>query len=164
MRDRLRISRTARRPVAGTHAMIAGRCRQPGLAEMMGQKLPLVCCQLRESLSNRAGNAFVPFATAGQKQTLIGGIADQRMLETKAAFRATALGKYDSRRDELHQRSLKLVSTAWDNRIEQCKRELPADNRSDLGHFARLAEAIQSGHQRVPECSRHYGIVLTHRF
>jgi hypothetical protein len=41
---------------------------------------------------------------------------------------------------------------------------LPADDRGDLRHLARLAEAIQPGHQRILECHRYPRAVLACRF
>ena len=49
------------------------------------------------------------------------------------------------------------------HRFEQRERELPADHGGDLGHFARVAEAVETRHQRILQRRRHR-TVLAGRF
>ena len=100
----------------------------------------------------------MPFAPAGQQQALIGGVAHQRVLETEAPFQAALLGKDDPRRHQLRQRGFEFGARPGRDRVEQRKRELPADDGGDLRHFAGLAEAVEPGHQRILERRRHRAV------
>ena len=55
------------------------------------------------------------------------------------------------------------LSLAGDRR-QQREGELPADDRGDLRHLARLVEAVEPRHQRILERRRHRRAVLARRF
>src|ERR1700730_2100710 len=86
------------------------------------------------------------------------------MLETVAPFLAAAFGKDDAGRAQPRQRGFELTVALRCNRVEQSKRELPANDRSDLRHLACLAEAVEPSHERILECRRHRRVVLPRRF
>ena len=75
MRDCFLISRPAHRAVAGPHPVVAGRSRQPGLGEVIGQHFRLARRKLGEALLDRARGALMPLAPARQQQTVVGGVA-----------------------------------------------------------------------------------------
>src|ERR1700730_18447 len=71
------------------------------------------------------------------------------MLETVGPFLAAAFRKDDAGRAQPRQRGFELSVALKCNRFEQSKRELPANDRSDLRHLACLAEAVEPRHERV---------------
>src|ERR1700722_17648068 len=158
MRDRFRIGRTAHGLIAGAHAIIAGGSCQAGLTEMIGQQVRFARGNVGEMFFKRVGDTFMPFAPARQKQTLIGDVTYQCMLEAEAPFLAALLGKDNSRRRKLRQYRLELGGPLGGNRREQRESKLPPDDGGNLGPFARLAEAVETGHQRILQRRRHRAV------
>ena len=65
---------------------------------MMGQQFRLTGRQFGKPFFERAGDAVMPFAPPAQKQTLIGRVPREGMLETEAPFQTAPFGKDDARR------------------------------------------------------------------
>ena len=114
---------------------------------MVGEELRLVGHQFGEALFERTRNALMPLAPAAQQQTLVGGAPHQRVLEAVAAFQAAPFRKDDARRDQLVERGVERCTVPGGDRDKQREAELPADDRGDLRHLARLVEAVEPGHQ-----------------
>ena len=129
---------------------------------MIGQHLRFLRGDVAKALLQRKTDASVPFSAAHQQQAFIGGVTHQRVLEVEAPLEAALLGKHNSRGNQLCQHVLQFVVVLGGNRFQQGKGELPADHRGNLGHFARAAETVEAGHQRVLQCRRHR--IPTRRF
>ena len=131
---------------------------------MIGQQFRLVRRHFGEAFFERAGNALMPFPPARQKQTLISGVAHQRVLETEAALQTAPLRKDNFRRDEFRQRGFEVGAASRGNRIKKCECKLPANDGGDLRNFAGLAKTIETCHQRIFERGRNGGAVVARRF
>ena len=119
MRNLFLIRRSAHGAVAGAHAIVTGLRERSALGEMVGEQLRLVRRQFGEALFERARNALMPFAPAAQKQTLIGGVPHQRVLEAVAPFQAAPFGKDDARRDQLVERGVERCTVPGGDRDKQ---------------------------------------------
>ena len=122
---------------------------------MIGQHFRLARRKLREALLNRTRGALMPLAPARQQQTVVGGVAQQRVLETEPPLQTAPFRQQDSGRDQIRQRRLQRCAAARHDRIENRKWKLPADHGGDLSHLARRAEAVEARHQRILERRRH---------
>ena len=87
-------------------------------------------------------------ATAPE-QILVGGILNERVLETVVALRRCALYQQDVGLGEFLQRRLQRRVFHAGHIPQQLIRKAAADDRADLRHFARRPEPVEPRHQRL---------------
>ena len=102
-------------------------------------------------------------------QRLIGGIADQGVLEMEVCIRRLAPANQQSRIREPFQPRIKIVHSyrralVRDQRLQQGIGEFASDRRAQLGDLLGVFETVQACHQQVLYCRRDRELQCRGRF
>ena len=125
-----------------------GEVVQPGLGEMMGDDFGLSCGALRLT-AQEFGGSEVQRLAAALEQAVVGGVLDQRVLETVSRLRSMALDEQNVGLGKPLQCRLQRAFVEAGHGLEQCIRESPAQHGSDLSGLARGAEPFEPCGERL---------------
>ena len=139
--DRLGVGRTGDRRLPGLEPAFAGRCVLLA-GHVVDGRSPRSAPRRRRAavLVHRGGDAHVDLLALAAQQRIVGGVADQRVLERVARRGAEAAPVDEPRLHQLAQLALERVQAVRRDRGEQAQREGAADHRGELRHFLGRAE------------------------
>ena len=83
------------------------------------------------------------------EQALVGGVADERVLEDVGAFRDVMTAEDQFRLEQPRQRVLQPRSAEGGDRLEQLEAELAPDAGGSLRHLLHRLQAVEPRHQRI---------------
>ena len=154
MADGLDVARACRRALAGLAPARDRLLDQPRGGVVKGEQLRPRLDHVGESLDQDLGDALVMLLLRALEQRRVGDVLDERVLEEVPRARGPASLVNQLGGGELRERAQQRRLVHQGHRLDQLVRELAAEDRAELGHLARGAEAIESGHERVLQCGR----------
>ena len=121
---------------------------EAGLGEMMGDDFRLGRGALGVIAQN-FGRAAVQHLAAALEQAVVGGVLDQRVLETIVRLRARALGDEEVRVGEPVERGLEGGVVDPAHSTQQRVGEISPQHGADLRHLARFAQPVEPSRERL---------------
>ncbi len=152
--DRFGMGRAAHRQLAGLEPALERLRVFLAGEEVVGDFLALRRVAGLASILHRGGDAQVDLLALAAQQRIVGGVADQCVLERVAGLGAEAPPVHQARLHQLAQLALERVDRVRGHGGEQPEREGPPDHRGELRHFLGGAQARQARRQRVTQRRR----------
>ena len=152
-RPRERVRRLAhRRPTegraTGPRPCIRGGRVEPGFGQVICEQFWLGFDDSRKPLLEHVRDASVQLLAPGLEQRLIGGVLDQRVLETVDRLGRAAAAKHELGGDQLVEPAFQLLLRPVGDCGEQLVGELAADHGADLGELLDRGQPVEPRHQQ----------------
>ena len=151
VRHRLLVREPPDRAHAGQVPVVQRRRVLAGRGEVLREQFGLGLDRRREVVGQHLCDLRVQRLAPRLQQRVVGGVAQQRVLEGVGRLRRQAAPEREAGFDQLVQRGLERLGRVRRQRLDQFVAELAADRGADLGDLLDRRVAVEPRHQRVAQ-------------